>query len=125
MQPNPSTALSLADNLSIRAVLGMTDPSNGDWARLRGLQYSGLARVSRQRILAHIIAAIATILIFAQTINVFILASWLVALGGTLFYGTKFDQSLSDVDRRRMSRGEMNQHTVSSGINGLIWEIGR
>jgi diguanylate cyclase (GGDEF)-like protein/PAS domain S-box-containing protein len=123
MQPNPSTALSLPGSLSIRAVLGMTDPTNGDWARLRGLQYSGLARVSRQRILAHIIAAIATILIFAQTINVFILAGWLVALGGTLFYGTKFDQSLSDVDRRRMSRGEMNLHTVSSVINALIWVV--
>lgn len=123
MQPNPSTALSLADNLSIRAVLGLTDPSNGDWARLRGLQYSGLARVTRQRILAHIIAAIATILIFAETINVFVLAGWLVALGGTLYYGTKFDESLSDVDRRRMSRGEMNQHTISSVINGLIWIV--
>lgn len=123
MQPNPSTVLSLADHLSIRAVLGLTDPSNGDWARLRGLQYSGLARVTRHRILAHIIAAIATILIFAETINVFVLAGWLVALGGTLFYGTKFDESLSDVDRRRMSRGEMNQHTVSSVINGLIWVV--
>src|ERR1700712_885615 len=123
MQPNPSTALSLPENLSIRAVLGLSDPNNGDWARLRGLQYSGLARVTRQRILAHIIAAIATTLIFAQTINVFVLGGWLVALGGTLYYGTKFDQSLSDVDRRRMSRGEMNQHTVSSVINGLIWIV--
>ncbi|MEO5586061.1 MAG: EAL domain-containing protein [Novosphingobium sp.] len=123
MQPKPSTALSLPDNLSIRAVLGLTDPNNGDWARLRGLQYSGLARVSRQRILAHIIAAIATILIFSQAINVFILAGWLVALGGTLYYGAKFDQSLGDVDRRRMSRAEMNLHTVSSVINGLIWIV--
>jgi diguanylate cyclase (GGDEF)-like protein/PAS domain S-box-containing protein len=104
-------------------VLGLSDPNNGDWARLRGLQYSGLAKVCRQRILAHIIAAIATLLIFAQTINVFVLAGWLVALGGTLYYGTKFDQSLSDVDRRRMSRAEMNQHTVSSVINGLIWIV--
>ena len=123
MQPNPSTALTLAGNLSIRAVLGLTDPNDGDWARLRGLQYSGLARVSRQRILAHIVAAIATILIFAETINVVVLAGWFAALGGTLYYGTKFDQSLSDVDRRRMSRAEMNLHTLSSIINGLIWIV--
>jgi diguanylate cyclase (GGDEF)-like protein/PAS domain S-box-containing protein len=123
MQPNPSTALSLPAHLSIRAVLGLTDPDNGDWARLRGLQYSGLARVSRERILAHIIAAIATILIFAATINVFVLGGWLAALGGTLYYGAKFDQTLGDVDRRRMSRAEMNQHTVSSVINALIWIV--
>ena len=123
MQPNPSTAPSLPDDLSLRAVLGLTDPNNGDWARLRGLQYSGLAKVTRQRILAHIIAAIATVLIFAETINVLVLGGWLVALGGTLYYGAKFDESLSDVDRRRMSRAEMNHHTVSSIINALIWVV--
>jgi len=123
MQPNPSTALALPEDLSVRAVLGLTDPNNGDWARLRGLQYSGLARVSRRRILAHIVAAIATILIFAQTINVFVLAGWFVALAGTLYYGAKFDNSLGDADRRRMSRAEMNQHTLSSVINALIWIV--
>ncbi len=123
MQPNPSTALSLPDDLSMRAVLGLTDPNDGDWARLRGLQYSGLAKVCRQRILAHIIAAIATVLIFAETIHVSVLAGWLVALAGTLYYGAKFDNSLGDADRRRMSRAEMNQHTLSSVINALIWVI--
>ena len=123
MQPNTSTALSFPSDLSIRAVLGLTDPDNGDWARLRGLQYSGLARVVKQRILAHVVAALATIAIFHQGINLVVLGCWLVCLAGTLFYGAKFDQSLGDVDRRRMSRAEFNQHTLSSVINALIWTV--
>jgi hypothetical protein len=123
MQPNSSTALSLPHELSVRAVLGLTDPDNGDWARLRGLQYSGLAKVVKRRIAAHVVAALAVIAIFRADINIVVLGCWLVALTGTLFYGAKFDQSLSDVDRRRMSRAEFNQHTLSSVINALIWIV--
>jgi diguanylate cyclase (GGDEF)-like protein/PAS domain S-box-containing protein len=123
MQPTSSTAQSLPHELSVRAVLGLTDPDNGDWARLRGLQYSGLAKVVKQRIAAHLVAALAVIAIFRADINIVVLGGWLVALAGTLFYGAKFDQSLSDVDRRRMSRAEFNQHTLSSVINALIWTV--
>ena len=43
------------------AVLGLTDPAEGDWGRLRGLQYSSLARNTVARGLAHGIAALGVV----------------------------------------------------------------
>jgi len=36
----------LPKDLPLLAVLGLTQPPEGDWGRLRGLQYASLARVT-------------------------------------------------------------------------------
>jgi len=38
------------------AVLGLSDSAEGDWGRLRGLQYAGLARLANARLTAHALA---------------------------------------------------------------------
>ncbi len=105
------------------AVLGLTDPSDGDWARLRGLQYSSLARVSFARIVAHAIAALATTTLLFGKVNVAILIAWLIALAGTLYHAARCDRTLADADRRTMSRDEVNRHMVNSIVNALVWVV--
>jgi len=113
----------LPKDLPILAVLGLTQPPEGDWGRLRGLQYANLARVTIARIVAHGIAALATVQIYVGHIMLVVLLGWFVALCGALYYGARFDRSLGDADRRRMSREEVNAQTVSSTIVAVVWTV--
>ena len=105
------------------AVLGLTNPLDGDWSRLRGLQYSSLARVTVARLLAHGLAAMLVIQLFMWKISPFALFGWLAVLAGSLYYGAKFDRSLGDADRRRMTRREVHQQTISSASTALVWTV--
>ncbi|MES2492681.1 MAG: EAL domain-containing protein [Pseudomonadota bacterium] len=113
----------LPRDLPVLAVLGLVDPPDGDWARLRGLQYSSLARVTIARIITHAIAALATVQLFVGQIMLAALIGWFIALCGAIYYGARFDRSLGDTDRRRMSRDEMNAQTVSSVIVAVVWAV--
>ena len=104
-------------------MLGLIDPPEGDWARLRGLQYSSLARVTIARIITHAIAALATVQMFVGHILLGALIGWFVALCGAIYYGARFDRTLGDADRRRISRDEMNAQTISSAIVAVVWAV--
>jgi diguanylate cyclase (GGDEF)-like protein len=123
VQHNPDPPVALPHDLSVKALLGLANPDDVDWARLRGIQYAGLGKVSRQRILAHLIAAMATVGVFVQTVNIVLLGAWVGVLAATLWYGARYEKGLIDADRRRMSRGEIHQHTLSSAINALVWGV--
>jgi len=107
--------------LPVLAVLGLADPGDGDWSRLRGLQYSSLATATVARLVAHGLAAIATAGLLIGKVHILFVLLWLGALGATLYYGAKIDTSLVDADRRRMSRDEVNRQTLSSIVLSLAW----
>jgi diguanylate cyclase (GGDEF)-like protein/PAS domain S-box-containing protein len=123
VQQNPASPVTLPHDLSVKAVLGLADPKDVDWARLRGIQYASLGKVSVRRILAHLVAALAMVGIFASTINFAVLGGWLALLGTTLWYGARYEKSLIDADRRSMSRGEVNQHALTAVANALVWTL--
>ena len=105
------------------AVLGINESPEGDWARLRGLQYSSLARVTATRILAHGIAALAVLRLYYGVVHIAGLIAWLAVLGGSLYYGSTIDKALGDADRRRITRAEVNRQTMSSIGNALVWVV--
>jgi diguanylate cyclase (GGDEF)-like protein len=113
----------LPRDLPVLAVLGLTDPGDGDWTRLRGLQYSSLATATVARIVVHATAAIATAGLLLGPVHVGFILLWFAALAGSLVYGAKIDASLVDADRRRMSRDEVHRQTMSSILNALIWVV--
>ncbi len=105
------------------AVLGLSDPSDGDWGRLRSLQYASLSKVALVRNLAHSIAALGVIRLYSGTVHIAILGCWAMLLAATIFYSTRFDRSLRDVDRRRMSRDEVTKQTGGAITNALAWVV--
>ena len=123
MSNGTSTITALPKELPVLAVLGLTDPSDGDWARLRGMQYSSLPRASAGRLVAQAMAALATATLFLPAINPIAIVCWLVALGATLRHGARIDSSLIDADRRRMSRDEVSRQTQNAILNALIWVV--
>ncbi|MDE2567678.1 MAG: EAL domain-containing protein [Sphingomonadales bacterium] len=113
----------LPKQLSTSAVLGLSDPADGDWGRLRGLQYSSLVRVTKARLLAHGLAAMLVLDIFVKIVPMALLAGWAAVLLAVLVAGARFDHTLYDADRRRISRSEVHQMTMSTVITALVWTI--
>ncbi|MFC4294882.1 putative bifunctional diguanylate cyclase/phosphodiesterase [Novosphingobium tardum] len=103
------------------AVLGLSSPQDGDWGRLRGLQYSNLAKITVSRLLTHALAALLVIQTYLHIVNIFVLMGWAAALAGALYYGAKFDRSMGDADRRRMTRQEINSQAISAALTALVW----
>ncbi|WP_338114810.1 putative bifunctional diguanylate cyclase/phosphodiesterase [Novosphingobium olei] len=120
--PDTSPA-ALPQKLPALAVLGVTEPGDGDWGRLRGLQYSSLARLTPARLAAHVLAALLTVQALAGTIHLALLIGWVALVIATLIYGVRFDRSLEDADRRRMARREVHQQTVSTVALALVWIV--
>ncbi|MDE2597687.1 MAG: diguanylate cyclase, partial [Sphingomonadales bacterium] len=105
------------------AVLGLSDAGEGDWARLRGLQYASLAAVTRPRLIANAIAAVAVAQAYFGAVHIAVLIGWLALLAGALYHSTHFDRLYGDDERRRMSREEVNRLAVSSVLIALAWVV--
>ncbi len=123
MSKKKSVSTALPKLLPVMAVLGLNDPSEGDWLRLRGLQYSSLAKVTVLRIVAHMAAAIGVFWIYYRDIHLALLCGWVALLAGTLLFTIQIDRSLVDADRRRIGRDEVNRQTAGSVINALVWVV--
>lgn len=105
------------------AVIGLRDPVEGDWGRLRGLQYSSLARLTFARLMAHAVAALLVLQTFGGRVHPALLVGWMALLVSVLISGARFDRSLVDADRRRVSRQEMHRQTISSLFVALAWAL--
>ena len=117
------TGAPFSEELSIWSVLGLTGRGTDEWARLRGLQYSQLAAVSRARLLTQALAAAVTVILFAQAVPYALMAGWLGALSATLTYNTRSDWSLSNADRRALTREEFRRQALGTVINALTWVV--
>jgi len=105
------------------AVLGLADPAEGDWGRLRGEQYAGLARLASARLAAHALAALLVIQTLAGVIHIVILLGWAALLAAVMLYGTQFERSLEEADRRKVTRQEVYWQTIGTAAAGFVWVI--
>ncbi len=117
------SANALPRKLPALAVLGLREPDEGDWGRLRGLQYSSLSRLTPVRMVAHALAALLAVQALAGAIHIAVLLCWVALLFGVLIYGARFDRSLEDADRRRMTQQEVHHQTISTVASALAWTV--
>jgi diguanylate cyclase (GGDEF)-like protein len=118
---NSSTLL--PSQLPWMAVLGLSEPADGDWAQLRGMQYSSLAKGSLARLAAHSLAAAATVFLMFGKVDAIWLAGWALVLTIILVQSTRSDKLLADADRRGASRAEINRHSISAISTALVWVV--
>ncbi|HUD28033.1 MAG TPA: EAL domain-containing protein [Novosphingobium sp.] len=123
MNTKSPVSIPLPRELPVLAVLGLSDPADGDWVRLRGIQYATLRRSTSTRILMHAAAALATSMLLAGRIATPAIVAWLVLVVVTLWHGYRVDRSLADADRRRISRDEVKAQLVGSIGGGLVWAL--
>ena len=110
-------------NLPVSVVLGLSDKGDVDWARLRGLQYSALAKLAFYRVFVHALLAVFAAQIYLASVGLIGLGLWMVLLAAVHFHGYKHDNGLADADRRRITRDEVKRQTMqrsSSGLSGAL-----
>ena len=113
----------LPKELPALAVVGITDPEDGDWLRLRGIQYSGLAQATFLRLATQAAAVLAICMLCREQVSAIALGVWAVVVAASLWRAFRIDRSLIDADRRRITRSEINAQMASSVFNALAWVV--
>lgn len=108
-------------SLSVAAVLGLSDKGDLDWARLRGLQYSALAKLAFYRVYSHAVLAVFVSQLYAKSVGLLGIGLWLVLLAVVHARGYRFELSLADTQRRRITRSELNRQTMTAVMSGCVW----
>ncbi|WP_349512518.1 EAL domain-containing protein [Erythrobacter sp. NFXS35] len=105
------------------AVLGLSDKDDFNWARLRGLQYPALAKLAFYRFYVHAILAIFVGQIYISKVGFPGFALWTAALLAVHWRGTRIDLSLTDADRRQVTRSEFARQATTAILSGLLWSV--
>ncbi|WP_404480817.1 putative bifunctional diguanylate cyclase/phosphodiesterase [Novosphingobium sp. BL-52-GroH] len=113
----------LPKELPALAVLGLSEPADGDWERLRSLQFATLRRTAATRMATQAAAALATTMLLLGRIAPLAVAAWLVLLALTQAYGWRLDRSLADAERRHVSRDEARAQMLAPIGSGLAWAL--
>ena len=103
------------------AVLGLSDKGDVDWARLRGLQYSALAKLAFYQVFSHALLAVFTAQIFIPSVGFLGVAAWMALLAVVQVRGYKIDRALADTERRRITRAEFKQQTGTAMMSAAVW----
>ena len=123
MTGNHSDLPKLPLRLSPLQILGVRDPDEGGWARLRALQYGQLHKLSLTRILANGLVALLTVTMLFDQVPLWLLVPWAATLGAAVWNATRIDRSLADIDRRSMTRHEFNRQALGVAACAVVWSI--
>lgn len=104
MTEGPPDLPQLPLKLSLPALIGLSEPEQGDWATLRALQYGEIHRFSLSRAIVHTMAVIITVSFFFGKVPLALLAPWPIGVAAALWNSVRIDKSLADIGRRSMSR---------------------
>ncbi|MDF1834102.1 MAG: EAL domain-containing protein [Alteraurantiacibacter sp. bin_em_oilr2.035] len=121
MSKNPAGLPKLPLRLGPLQVIGLRDPDEGDWARLRTLQYADLYKSSRIRFAGHGIAAIMVAALYLHTIPAWILGIWLIALLGAVANSGRVDRHFANISRRQMTRLEYRKQAGTVALCAVPW----
>ncbi len=123
MTGNHSDLPALPLRLSALQILGLKDPPEGGWARLRALQYAQLHRLGLTRAISHGLAALVTLGLYLGKVPLWLLAGWLVGTTAAVWNATRIDRSLADIDRRSMTRFEFKRQALGICGCALTWAV--
>ncbi len=104
-------------------VLGFKDPCEGDWARLRVVQYRELFNSALVRVVGHSVAALITVSLFLGNVSALLLGAWVIALALALGHVLTIERQLATLDRRLMTRAEFNRHCLSIAGLATAWSM--
>ncbi len=112
---------SLPLQMSFLQVIGLRDPGEGDWARLRTLQYSELHKVSIIRIAAHGLAASLVVALYLNTIAHWILGVWLLSVVAAVWNVSRIDRKFIDIENRGVQWSEFTRQALGVAGCTIPW----
>ena len=110
-------------DLPLLALVGLRDPDQGDWARLRAFQYARIHKLSLSRAIAHALSAVITFGVFFGDVPLIGLALWAAVIVATQWHLVRLDHSLTDVERRSMTRDEFRSHALGVAGSAAAWAV--
>jgi len=113
----------LPSRLPWAAVLGLTDPAEGDWGRLRSLQFAGLTRLMVARMLAHALGALLMMRVLRASVGTVLGAGWLCLLVAAVIGTVLLDRRLCPVDQRRVGMHQIRVQATGSAGLALVWAL--
>ncbi|WP_423970133.1 putative bifunctional diguanylate cyclase/phosphodiesterase [Aurantiacibacter gilvus] len=102
-------------------VIGLRDPDEGDWSRLRTLQYAEVHKVSPTRMVAHGIAASLVVVLFHSVVAPWVLGAWLLSVIAALWNVSRIDHKMAEINRRGVQRSDFNRHALAVAGCSLPW----
>ena len=102
-------------------MLGLTDPVDGDWGRLRSLQLAGLARLTVARVFAHALGAMLMMRVLPQRVGLVLSLGWLAILVFSVIASTVLDRRLRPIDQRRVGRRPIRLQATGSAALAMVW----
>ena len=123
MSQNANGFPSLPLHLDAREIIGLSDPSSGDWARLRTLQYRDLHQLNTLRLFGHAAGAIVVAGLMIDDHPLAMIGLWLTTLLLSVLNVLRVERELVDVDRRAMRRQEMQRHALAVAAMGVVWSL--
>ncbi|TIX52141.1 EAL domain-containing protein [Alteraurantiacibacter aquimixticola] len=104
-------------------VIGLAEPGEGDWARLRSLQYRDLYANTSTRIIGHMLAALITLGLFLGDLPILLLGGWMGTLAIAVAHITRVEASLEGVDHRLMTKADYFRHAVAVLALATVWTL--
>ncbi|WP_328705875.1 putative bifunctional diguanylate cyclase/phosphodiesterase [Erythrobacter rubeus] len=121
--PVPSQQQAVPPELSVSAVLGFKNRGDADWARLRGMQYASLAKLTVSRGCAQAVLALFVTQIYSPSVPVHWLGAWLLAVALVYARGVMVDRKLADIESRPATSEDFKRNLSSAMLAGLVWAI--
>ena len=85
------------------------------------MQYAALSELTFLRVYGHALLAVFVAQTYLAFVPTLYLALWAVSLAGVHIAGARFDKSLADVDRRKITRQEFRRQALTSAMSGFLW----
>jgi len=113
----------LPSRLPWAAVLGLSDPADGDWGRLRSLQFAGLDRLIVPRLLAHALGSLLMMRVLRANVGTALGLGWLGLLVLAVIGTVLLDRRLCPIDQRRVGVHPIRIQAMASAGLALIWAL--
>ena len=123
MTEGPPDLPQLPLKLSLLALIGLSDPEEGDWAALRALQYGQVYRFSLSRVIVHAMAVLLTVGVFLGKVPILYLIAWSVGIAVMLWNAIRIDRSLAEIDRRSLSRRHFWSQAAGVSGSAAMWAV--
>jgi len=123
VRKRPHAIQPLPQELPVSAILGLSQPAEGDWARLRGIQYSSLGRAPVARAVTQLAAMLAACGLLVPRLDPMLVLGWAALVCAATWYGTRIDRAISGTEGRSLHPGETRSYLAATLAKGLVWSI--
>lgn len=123
MSEQDQSGFDLSRGLTIKDVLGFSNPGQAEWSRLHGPQYAQLKQRIVARLAIHTLGLSLAIYLLFDVASLPLLGLWAALVVATAVDSARVDANLADADQRMLTRREYYRHAINAAMKGAVWTI--